>query len=331
IFDTYKTKGELQALTLLREIGGCFISQKPILPNGDGKIDLQGYRKYTYYVIQIKFYKNQVSDYEEKKIDKFVQFLNVVNEDYPNVNAIFCNTFGIEIYKDYNKNNRVFFVDSIKEIIKLIKKEDIEKYLNDMNEKSIKLYPVNHEFKFPFELKENENEIGYLGIDFVRFYGSKHPISIRNESSIEKGNNDKLNNDKFKLLERYYQEFFDAISAYLQPDYLGIFIVYKSFYNDKNMDKYLHYALVDQEIILCTKANISEKVAKYFEYDSEFEIRYSMKRKFDKLENKNKELKNENDELKNKIEELKYERKKFKKKIDELENKRKKFKKKIVS
>ncbi|CAG8571322.1 7922_t:CDS:1, partial [Gigaspora rosea] len=123
--------GELQVLVRLREIQGCFISRKPILPNGDGKIDLQGYQKDTYYIIQVKYHRRQ--NYEitdqvvEKKIQEFEQFLDEVKY-YPNITAIFCDTSGKEIYKDIHENydnNRTFVVDSM---IGLIQDNSIGKH-----------------------------------------------------------------------------------------------------------------------------------------------------------------------------------------------------------
>ncbi|CAG8634767.1 28675_t:CDS:2 [Dentiscutata erythropus] len=252
-FDNRTTKGnigELQALVRLREIHGSFISRKPILPNGDGKIDLQGYQKDTYYIIQVKYHKKQIYEVTdqvvEKKIKEFEQFLDEVNH-YPNVKAIFYDTSGIEIYKDLHENydnDRIFVVDSIEDMIGL----------------------------------------------------TKHPISIRDESSIKKVDDKNLNNDKLKLLKRYYREFFKAVSVYLHTGYLGIFIVDQSFYNDNSLNEYY---FIDQEIIVCTKENIIKNVRKYFDFDSEFRKR----RRFSKRKINN--LKKEKQELKHKIETLK--------------------------
>ncbi|CAG8492836.1 3323_t:CDS:1 [Dentiscutata heterogama] len=335
-FDNSTTKGnigELQAFIRLREIQGCFISRRPILPNGDGKIDLQGYQKDTYYIIQVKYHKKQICEVtdqvvEKKKIKEFEQFLDEVKH-YPNAKAIFYDTSGVEIYKDIHENydnGRIFVVDSIEDMIgliesiskgkhkekilckrpqnKLTEKKDIGKYLKDLNEKYMELYAINYEFRFPFELKGNENEIGYSGIDFVGFYKVpkiKHPISIRDESSIKKVDDKNLNNDNLKLLKRYYREFFKAVSVYLHTGYLGIFIVDQSFYNDNSLNEYY---FIDQEIIVCTKENILKNVRKYFDFDSEFRKRRRFsKRMINNLEKVNQELKHKIGTLKKQLKE----------------------------
>ncbi|CAG8765899.1 4058_t:CDS:2, partial [Gigaspora rosea] len=85
-FNNRTIKGNIGELQVL------FISRKPILPNGDGKIDLQGYQKDTYYIIQVKYHKRQ--NYEitdqvvEKKIQEFEEFLEEAKY-YPNITLFF--------------------------------------------------------------------------------------------------------------------------------------------------------------------------------------------------------------------------------------------------
>ncbi|CAG8732264.1 45043_t:CDS:2 [Gigaspora margarita] len=73
-----------------------------------------------------------------KKIQEFEQFSNEVKY-YPNVIAIFCDTSGKEIYKDIHENydnNRIFVVDSIEDMIGLIKailSESIKKWFFDQS------------------------------------------------------------------------------------------------------------------------------------------------------------------------------------------------------